>query len=170
MTRGQGGGGPYGNQSAKKSTTLELKQEAYRQYCAHIAAGKSGRSWVFKHPELTLTARTMEHYMKNEHDFPPEHLEVAKSEGFAVWEDIVSNSASGKNTKANTASLQMVMRNKYNWDKINPNTHNDETAAIESNKVLDKLMSHINAVHVDTTKRDNIQIDLKIADNNDTNR
>lgn len=171
MGQGKGGGGPIDNQKAVKLTTDELKQEAYRQYCAHLAAGKSKRSWVFKHPDMTLTAAGFENYLKNEAVFDPLQKQVAEAEGYGMWEDIVCESAKGKNTKANTASLQMVMRNKYGWDKLNLNTHTDESAAIaENNKILDKLVSHIDSVHVDATKKNNIQIDLKMSDNNDTTR
>ena len=111
------GGAPPGNDYNKKLSGPELRKEAYDQYCAHIASGKSKRSWVFKHPELTLPWETMEKYIKNENDFDPTQKKIAEAEGFGSWEEIVSKSAKGTNTKANVASLQMVMRNKFGWDK-----------------------------------------------------
>lgn len=107
-----------GNQHAKKLTTQDLKKQAYKQYCAHIAKGKSKRSWTFKHPEVSLRWETMEKYIReNPDEFDLEHMKIAICEGFARWEQVVEDSAEGLNEKANTASLQMLMRNKFKWDK-----------------------------------------------------
>jgi len=127
--QGQGGGAQVGNQTAKKLTTSELKEEAYNQYCAHLARGKSKRSWYFEHPELTLTWETMEKYIKEEHEFDPNKKKIAMSRGFGLWEDVVEQSANGKNTRANTATLQMLMRNKFGWDKNGTNPELDDSAA-----------------------------------------
>ena len=42
---------------------------------------------------------------------------MAETKGYQRWEAIAEASATGENEKANTASLQMVMRNKFGWDK-----------------------------------------------------
>jgi len=108
------------NKYAQKLKTPELKKMAYDQYCAHLAEGKSKKSWYFEHPDLMLTWQTMEKYIANEpQEFNPIHKEIAWSKGYQHWEKVVSNSAEGKNKEANTASLQMVMRNKYDWDREN---------------------------------------------------
>lgn len=126
--QGQGGGSPLGNQHAKKLTTPELKAEAYDQYCAHLARGKSKRSWYFEHPDLTMTWETMEKYLKDEAEFDPSKKKIAMSRGFGLWEDVVEQSANGRNTKANTATLQMLMRNKFGWDKNGANPELDDSA------------------------------------------
>lgn len=111
------GGGQPGNTNAKKLKTPELKLEAYRQYCEHLARGKSKESWYFEHPDMSLTWETMEKYIKEDVVFEPIKKKIAEAKGFAMWETVLEESAKGKNTKANTATLQMLMRNKYGWDK-----------------------------------------------------
>lgn len=129
---------PKGNNFAKKLKTPELKEEAYRQYCEHLAKGKSKRSWYFEHPELTMTWETMEKYIaQNKQDFEPIKKEIAESKGFAIWEEICELSAQGKN-KAVTPSLQMVMRNKFNWDKETRIEHSFEP---EARRLLNKWES-----------------------------
>lgn len=108
---------PKGNQNNKKLTTSDLKRDAYEQYCAHLAKGKSKRSWTFKHPELMLTWETMEKYIANDPEFDPIKKELALADGYLAWEQVAEDSAKGVNKDANTASLQMVMRNKFGWDK-----------------------------------------------------
>lgn len=107
-----------GNTYALKLNSLELKLEAYRQYCEHLALGKSKRSWCFEHPEMTLTCISMDKYIEQEPDiFDPLQMEAAKTKGYKRWEQVVEDSADGTNKDANTASLQMLMRNKYRWDR-----------------------------------------------------
>lgn len=109
-----------GKKNAQKLKTPDLKKMAYEQYCQHLAEGKAKKSWYFEHPELMLTWQTMEKYIAEDPSFfNPIHKEVAFAKGYQVWENIVSDSAKGTNKEANTASLQMVMRNKYDWDKEN---------------------------------------------------
>jgi len=108
-----------GNNSAQKLTTSKLKKMAYEQYCAHLAKGKSKRSWCFEHPDLTLTFETMEKYILNDREFAPLQKKIAEIKGYYVWEQVVEDSARGVNKDANTASLQMLMRNKFGWDKEN---------------------------------------------------
>ena len=115
---------PKGNQHSKgkknalKLKTPELKKMAYEQYCAHLANGKTKKSWYFEHPQLMLTSETMEKYIAEDPClFDPIHKEIAWRKGYQKWEGIVEGSAEGKNKDANTASLQMLMRNKYDWDK-----------------------------------------------------
>lgn len=107
-----------GNKYATKLTTDELKRMAYDQYCAHLAKGKITRSWYFEHPDLTLCGKRMEDLIKqNPQDFPAIKKDVAFAKGLKVWESVCEDSANGENRKANTASLQMIMRNKFGWDK-----------------------------------------------------
>lgn len=107
-----------GNQNAKKLTTDELKIQAYDQYCAHIAKGKDKKSWFFKHPDLTLTWQTMERYIADDPVvFNPLKKELAYSEGYQHWEAIAEGLADGSNKKACVPALQMIMRNKFKWDR-----------------------------------------------------
>ena len=95
----------------------EIRQEAYESYCEHISKGLSRRTWSFKKHGCKCGPETMSKYIKDEKEFDPVHIEVAMAEGQAIWERRVIESALGTNKNANTASLQMFMRNTYGWDK-----------------------------------------------------
>jgi hypothetical protein len=129
-----------GNQYAKKLSTLELKKEAFAQYLAHLSKGKSKKSWWFDHPDLTLTWETMDKYIRDEPDiFDPLQIVQAKSKGYQIWEQVVEDSARGDNKDANTASLQMLMRNKFGWDKEDhSNKQSNETLVEKFLNILDK--------------------------------
>ena len=107
-----------GNQNGVKLKDPAVRQLAYKQYCAWLALGKSWLSFTFVHEFLMCTGETIESYIKLYPDeFPPIQKEIAFKQGYAKWEEITEDSAIGKNKDANTASLQMVMRNKFKWDK-----------------------------------------------------
>lgn len=109
---------PKGNDYGLKLKEPDIRQEAFRQYCAHIARGKTKENFFFEHPELTVTYKTLDKYIADyPEEFPSIHIEIAKMKGYQRWEQIVEDSAEGINEKANTASLQMLMRNKFKWDK-----------------------------------------------------
>ena len=114
--QGAGGGGPYGNKKASKLTDPILRQEAYKQYCDHLASGRVKESWWYDDGETQLSWETMEKWLENEEEFPPELRKIGRSRGYKHWEGVVGDSAIGTNTKANPASLSMIMRNKYGWD------------------------------------------------------
>jgi thiamine pyrophosphate-dependent acetolactate synthase large subunit-like protein len=110
-------GGPYGNTKGLALKDPEMRQRAYKSYCDHIAKGKSYKSWYFIEGDCACTYKTMLEYIKDKTEFPPIIKEIAESEGYQQWETIAEESAKGLNKNANTASLQMVMRNKFGWDK-----------------------------------------------------
>lgn len=119
------GGGKPGNTNAVKLKDPDLRQEAYKQYCAHIASGLSKEAFCFNHPTIIITWNTLEKLIKeNPVEFNPLLKEKAMSDQQALLESWCLESANGKNTKANTATLQMLMRNKFGWDRkdqmINP--------------------------------------------------
>lgn len=113
-----------GNDHAEKLKTDELKREVYKDYCDHIAKGYPQQSWYYDKDGLMLTANSMENYFKRYPElckpgavFDPVHKEVARSKNYQGWFDVSAGSAKGTNEKANTASLQMIMRNVHGWDK-----------------------------------------------------
>lgn len=132
-------GAPKGSKNAQKLKTPDLRKEAYRQYCAHIAQGYPQDAWCFDHPELTLTSETMEKYIREDPiNFDPINKERAKAAGYKMWFDVLSDSAKGINEKASTASLQMIMRNKFKWDKQQHITHEFQP---EARRLLEKWES-----------------------------
>ena len=137
-----------GNQFAKKLDTKELREEAYRQYCKHIADGYPKDCWRFKHPEVTLTWETMEKYIKNDPtEFDPEQKKMAEIDGRKSWIQKCMDSATGADEgKSNTASLQMCMRNIMGWDKRDTQVQNQY--AIDVNLVMKRLINHIDAEEI----------------------
>lgn len=109
---------PKGNKNGIKLKDPDVRQIAFQQYCAHLAKGKSKSSFVFKHPSLTCHWETVDRYIKeNPVEFPPIHTEIAKAEGYGVWEQVIEDGARGVNKDVNPACLQMKMRNQFSWDK-----------------------------------------------------
>jgi hypothetical protein len=127
-----------GNQYALKLNTPELKKAAYDSFCSHLAKGKSKNSWTFKHPEVSLSYRQFQEYLKNEQDFPPIQQDIAISDGYYIWEEIVEESAKGINERANTASLQMKMRNMYGWDKTKEEKSETEKEPLQIERINGK--------------------------------
>ena len=112
-----GKGAPSGNQYGVKLKDPSIRQQAYGSYCDHLSKGKSKRSWCFEHPDFTCTWETMEKYLQDSLEFEPIQMKLSLSKGYATWEAIAEDGATGKNRRVNPACLQMVMRNKFGWDK-----------------------------------------------------
>ncbi len=118
---------PFGNQNATKLNTPELKAIAYASYCNHLALGKDKKSWCLEDP-IELTWETMEKYIRdNPIDFDPLKKQIAEAKGYNRWEQVVEDSAIGKNKDHNTATLQMKMRCKFGWDRV---SRQDETDVV----------------------------------------
>jgi hypothetical protein len=131
MAGSKGNQNSKGKKNAQKLKTPELKKMAYEQYCAHIAKGKAKKSWYFEHPDLLMTWQTMEKYIADDRFFNPIYKEIAWCKGYQHWEQVVEDSAQGLNKDANTASLQMLMRNKFGWDKENAGNKEEVSPLIE---------------------------------------
>lgn len=110
-----------GKKNARKLKTENQMNKVYKSYCDHLACGKVKKSWFYEDGELTLTWETMENYIAKEpRNFDPLKKDAAVAKGMSFWENVVDASAIGENKNANTATLQMLMRNKYGWDKDDP--------------------------------------------------
>jgi hypothetical protein len=126
-----------GNQLAKKLTTSELKEEAYRQYCEHVAEGWPKESWYFEHPDLTLTWQTMETYIKNEPDvFKSNLMNLAKAKRYRHWFGEGKTLMKGGYAHGSPVVWQTIMRNMFKeqkWDVKEleqPQTASEETTVI----------------------------------------
>jgi hypothetical protein len=132
---------PLGNQNGVKIKSPELRQQAYESYCSHIAKGKVKKSWYFEHPSASLTWETMEKYIsQNEVEFDPIKKKVAEAKGLMLWEGKVEEAALGDNKDASIPGLQMVMRNKFGWDKIE---HTESASTEEYKGNHNRLMGQI---------------------------
>ncbi len=139
---------PKGNKNAKKLTTPELRQEAYRQYCEWIAKGECKEAWCFEHPELTLTSKTMEKYIKeNPIEFPSLHKELAEAKSLAHWTSLGKDMMTSQQ-RCQPALYQMFMRNKFGWDK--ESAEEKEEKAKRGVSLLEALVSSIEKTKADT--------------------
>ncbi len=112
------GGVVFGNKNGTKIKSPDLRQKAYDQYCKWLARGKSSRSFSFVEGDLICTGKTIESYIKdNTTEFPPAKREAAYAQGMAHWESVVDGTAEGSNKQACVPALNMLMRNKFGWDK-----------------------------------------------------
>lgn len=110
-----------------------IRQKAYKSFCDHLAKGKSQKSWFFEEGEHLCCYKTMLSYIQNNpKEFPPIQREIAETKGYQYWESVVEASAEGRNPTANTASLQMVMRNKFGWDKEQKTGNTQYTIKVNS--------------------------------------
>lgn len=131
--------GDGGNKYALKLRTPEEKQAAYKSYCDHIAAGYAKKSWDYVTSEgKSLTWETMEKYLLDEREFDPYQKKRAEAQSLKKWETVLHSCADGTNEKANVAALQIIMRNKFGWDKKNSNEDSDQVR---------KSMSHFEKIY-----------------------
>jgi hypothetical protein len=129
-------GGIKGNKNGVKLKDPDVRQEAYRQYCQHIASGESKESWVFRHPHFTCTHQTMEKYIhESPIEFPPIHKQIAESLSFLHWTGLGKQMMLGKIEKCQPAIFQMFMRNKFGWDKEDMN----QVVECAADKVLEMI-------------------------------
>jgi hypothetical protein len=124
------GGAPKENKNGLALKDPDVRQEAYEDYCAHLSEGRGKRGWCYNKDGLNCTFETMEKYIKNEVEFDPQKKRDAEAKGYMTWESVVMDSAKGKNKEANTATLQMLMRNKYGWDKPEQAEERHESTAL----------------------------------------
>ena len=135
---------PKGNQRARKLTTPELKKAAYDQYCAHIAKGKPKEAWYFEHPDMTIIWETMEQYIKDfPADFPSINKKMAESQSYGKWFDKGEEMMTSQE-KCQPAIYQMIMRNKFGWDK--ESSADKEARRQGEETMLEAVFKHMNPV------------------------
>jgi hypothetical protein len=139
---------------------LKLKKEAqqlvaYEAYCNWIASGKGRQGFVFECEDeetnkvVTITWQTIENYINSKRfDLDPIQKEKAENFAYQVWENVGVEMMQGKVDKCQPAIYQMMMRNKFGWDKETRVTHNHEPDA----KRFMKLCDEYEAKHKDKTE------------------
>ena len=109
-----------GNQFGDKLNAKQ-KQQAYKQYCKHIASGLSKEAWSYKDPndnDLTIMWQTMESYIKDSPKaFNASQLGQAYATSRKFFEETGLAMMTGKNCRGNAAIFQIFMRNKFGWDR-----------------------------------------------------
>lgn len=141
---------PKGNKFGTKLKEPLQRVKAYEAYCKWLSRGKIKESFHFKIDNIKITHRTIEGYIRDYPDeLPAIHKEFAYCEGLDKWENICEQSAKGSNTKSNTASLQMVMRNKYGWDKQEKKT----VSEMSSEELSDTIRQIANEPRIQASNR-----------------
>lgn len=141
-----------GNQNRVALKDPVVRQKAYKLLCDHLSTGKSVRSWWYEDDEGNMCCwETMLSYIeKYPTEFPAIKKKAAETKGFSYWEDVVAASAKGTNKDANTASLQMLMRNKFGWDKKEEPTVDAQVASSMDSFI--KLVSESRESNKDRSK------------------
>jgi predicted glycoside hydrolase/deacetylase ChbG (UPF0249 family) len=155
------------NKYALKLKTPELRQEAYRQYCDHIAAGYEKKSWYFDHPTITCTWNTIEKTLRDyAEEFDLELKEVAEAKGLRVWENVLYASARGENKSANPLSIKMIFANKWGWNDLRSQRPDNDIISVQHNQ--EAILIQMN--HLQEAAKETITIEVQgtLSDNEDT--
>jgi len=113
-------------------------QKAYKDYCNWLSNGNSIEAWCYESPEMTLSYKTIEKYIREfPDDFPSIHKEIALTKSLRVWEERGLTMMLGQLEKCQPAIFQMFMRNKFGWDKEDMSKKQNNETLVE--KFLDRL-------------------------------
>lgn len=117
---------PKGNKFAVKLKDPAIRQKAYMDMCNWISHGKSYKSFIFYHDAIRMTGEAIEEMSRNHPtEFDPLEKEIAHAMKFRHWEKILEETATGENPHGNTATLQMIFRNIFGWDKKDGSGHSE---------------------------------------------
>lgn len=107
--------GVAGNRNPEKFKTPEQRQKIFKLFCEHMAAGYSSKNFAGGCVEHTVI-KMLKDYPK---EFDLEELEIARSSGRLVWEQIGKLGTTGKLKGFNASSWWRIMQNKMGWkDKM----------------------------------------------------
>jgi hypothetical protein len=113
--------GHPGNKHGLKLKDLEVRQQAYIQYCAHIASGMPKESFVFDHREHSVTWETMDRYIKeNPCEFPAILMQIARAKRYEFWLQEGISLMRGLYKGGSPVVWQTIMRNMFKaegWDR-----------------------------------------------------
>ena len=155
-----------GNKFALKLNTPELRAEAYKQYCAHIAAGYEKKSWYFVHPTITCSWATMEKTIRDySEEFDLEAKDVAHCKGLRHWEEILYASAKGLNRNCNPLSIKFAFQAKYRWGIIGAIQDSEDTDVLDiqhnQQSILKQLESMQSAGKVITIEAEPVTLEVE---------
>jgi hypothetical protein len=148
-----------GNKSGVKLKEPEVRQEAYRQYCQHIAEGWPKEAFFFSHPNHSVCWKTMDRYIaENPSEFPPSLMADAKCKRYKHWMNEGKTLMQGGYKHGSPSVWQTIMRNIFKdigWDKD----------ASSSNFVSEEFLKPFAAIMSQLGKLQS-ESERKIADNN----
>jgi hypothetical protein len=110
-----------GNKFGLKLKDADVRQEAYRQYCEHIASGMPKEAFFFDHPIHSVCWKTMERYIgDNPNEFPSNLLEKAQADRYKHWLSEGQTLMKGGYKNGSPVVWQTFMRNIFKsngWDR-----------------------------------------------------
>ena len=107
-----------GNQNGTKLKDPDVRQDAYRQYCAHVAKGYPKESFCFEHPELSVTWETLDKYIEESPaEFPPSLMKQARAKRFEHLFGEGIKLMQGEYPKGSPVVWQTIMRNIFKAEK-----------------------------------------------------
>lgn len=112
---------PKGNKRATKLKDPGVRQEAYKQYCNHIASGFPKEAFFFDHGTDSVCWRTIDRYIaENPTEFQPILMEKAQATRYKHWFDEGHKLMKGSYKGGSPVVWQTIMRNifkDYGWDR-----------------------------------------------------
>jgi hypothetical protein len=133
-----------GNSNGTKLKEPDVRQEAYRQYCKHIAEGWPRDAFFFDHPTHSVCWQTMEKYLEDTTEFNPQLLKRAQAARYQHWMKKGINLMEGQYKNGSPVVWQTIMRNifrKQGWDNFK--THEEEVNR-PNEQHFSKLMGQVN--------------------------
>lgn len=103
----------------EKMVKLGICNEVYESFLTHISKGHSIDAFSYREENFSLSWQTLNEYIKKRPDlFNPDLMIEAKAIAKKYWENVCFQAARGEMKGHSPAVLQMIMRNKYDWDKV----------------------------------------------------
>ena len=112
---------PKGNRYGVKLKEPDVRQEAYKQYCDHIASGFPKEAFFFDHPTHSVCWRTMDRYIaENPAEFQPILMQKAQAARYKHWLTEGQTLMTGGYKGGSPVVWQTIMRNIFKdvgWDR-----------------------------------------------------
>lgn len=143
-----------GNKNKVSLKSTDVRQEAYRQYCAHLAAGYPKEAFFFDHPEHSCCFKTIERYIRESPgEFPPILRERAYALRYKFWLDKGRALIDGTIRYGSPVVWQTMMRNMFRdlaWDVIDTK---QSYYTEEQRQTIDRLFAELSKLRETATKQ-----------------
>lgn len=110
-----------GNKYGVKLKDPDVRQEAFRQYCDHLASGFPKEAFFFDHPTHSVCWKTVERYIaENPSEFPAILVERAKAARYKHWlvegQTLMRGGYKGGSPTVWQTCMRNIFKN-FGWDK-----------------------------------------------------
>jgi len=149
--------GHPGNNHGLKLKDPDVRQEAFRQYCEHIASGMPKEAFFFEHPKHSVTWETMDKYIaENPSEFPPVLMQKARAARYQYWMNEGKTLMKGGYKGGSPVVWQTCMRNIFKdvgWDR--------EQITQDNRTHVERLAGRIRAEAINETEDGDSEIDAE---------